>query len=67
MEFWDIKEVIEFTGFSRMKIWRMRRDKTFPEPCNAGQRPILWKKEQIANWYKKFHITKNQARSGNER
>ena len=45
-----VREAVTLTGLSRVTLWRMARDGTFPSPVRLGQRATGYRLSEILAW-----------------
>lgn len=45
-----IREVISVTGLSRMTIYRLEKDGTFPSRRRLGRNSVAWREDDISAW-----------------
>ncbi len=47
-----IKEVLEFTGFARTRLYDSMKAGDFPQSKKLGERMVRWSKKEILRWYR---------------
>jgi prophage regulatory protein len=62
--FYNAKQVVEMTTFSRTTIWRAVRNGSFPRPVKLSAGRKGWPREVIHNWIKEklggqLHVARN--------
>jgi len=45
-----VREAVAMTGLSRVTLWRMGRDGTFPQAVRLGQRATGYRLSEILEW-----------------
>ena len=56
-------DVVEKVGVSRQSIWRLRREKGFPNPRNIrGNRKNVWIEKEVDDWIEE-NLIDSQAKA----